>query len=400
MEDYKIPLRNKQKEIIDYTYVSKEDYEILNKFKWYKTNDGYVMGNTKILRIHRYIMIEILKNDIDFHIFVDHINNNRLDNRRENLRIVTTSENNRNRKKHKDKKYYGVTFDKIRKMFRCRLKINKDIPELNAYYIIEEHAAYQYDAWIKKHKISCAKINNIKKPKKFIEYIPKKKNEKLPIGVTRDRHNKDRYITVFNKKHIGIFNSIEEASNKYQELLKEYNENKLQKILNEPILRNKNDQCIIELFNKKKEKVAETIVDEEDYYKLKQISWWLGCHGYTAGHIIETTKKCVLLHRYLLNYDGKDIVDHKNNNPLDNRKCNLRIVTKKQNSMNKTSRKNATSKYIGVSWAKNVNKWSCQIHVNKKKIHLGLFEKEDEAARCRDIATKKHFGEHGKLNFS
>jgi len=33
--------------------------------------------------------------------------------------------------------------------------------------------------------------------------------------------------------------------------------------------------------------------------------------------------------------------------PLDNRKCNLRIVTPKQNSMNQSSRKNSTSKYIG-----------------------------------------------------
>ena len=112
--------------------------------------------------------------------------------------------------------------------------------------------------------------------------------------------------------------------------------------------------------------MAETIIDEEDYYKLKQISWWIR-GKYVAGHINDKVK---LLHRYLLNYDGKNVVDHINNNPLDNRKCNLRIVTKKQNSMNVSVSKNATSKYIGVSWAKNVNKK--KIHVNKKKIHLGL----------------------------
>ena len=112
--------------------------------------------------------------------------------------------------------------------------------------------------------------------------------------------------------------------------------------------------------------MAETIIDEEDYYKLKQISWWIR-GKYVAGHINDKVK---LLHRYLLNYDGKNVVDHINNNPLDNRKCNLIIVTKKQNSMNVSVSKNATSKYIGVSWAKNVNKK--KIHVNKKKIHLGL----------------------------
>ena len=396
MEDYKIPLRNKNKEIIDHTIVSKEDFEILNKFRWYKNIDGYIINSsTKNSRIHRYIIIDILKNNIDSHTFVDHINNNRLDNRRENLRIVTPSENARNRKKQTDKKHYGVSYQEKTKLYRVRLKINKDTPELNAFYTIQEHAAYQYDLWIKKHNISCGNLNNIKKPKDFKEFIKKEKKENLPVGITRDRHDKNRYVFTFNKKHIGVFNSIEEASNKYQELLKEYNESKLQKILNEPILRNKDNLCIIELFNKKKEKITETIVDEEDYYKLKQISWWIR-GKYVAGHINDKVK---LLHRYLLNYDGKDVIDHINNNPLDNRKCNLRIVTKKQNSMNVSVSKNATSKYIGVSWAKNVNKWSCQISVNKKKIHLGLFEKEDEAAKCRDIATKKYFGEHGKLNF-
>lgn len=393
MENYKIPLRNKEKEIIDYTFVSKEDFDTLNKFRWYKNTDGYVINSsTKNNRIHRYIIIDILKNDIDSHTFVDHINNNRLDNRRENLRIVTHSKNSRNI--IKNKKYYGVSYQEKRKMFRCRLKINKNTPELNAYYTIEEHAAYQYDLWIKKHNVSCGNINNIKKPKKFVEYIPKKKKEKLPIGVTRDRDT-NKYILQFNKKYIRRFNSIEEASNKYQALLIEYNKSKLQKILNEPILRNKDNQCIIQIFNKKKEKVTETIVDDEDYYKLKQYSWYK-TKDYVAGHINSKNK---LIHRYILNYDGKDVVDHINNNPLDNRKCNLRIVTKKQNSMNVSVSKNATSKYIGVSWCKNSNKWSCQISVNRKKIHLGLFEKEDDAARCRDIATKKHFGEHGKLNF-
>lgn len=394
---YKLPLRNKDKEIIDYCLVSEEDYETLNQFRWYKTGDGYVLNSsTKIKRIHRYIMIEILKNDIDPHTFIDHINNNPLDNRRENLRIVTHSENARNRKKEETKKYYGVSFDNKRNLFRVRLKINKETAELNAYYENEEFAAYQYNIWIKKHKIKCANLNNIKKPKDFIKYIPKKKNENLPVGVSRDRHNENRYVVIFNKKHIGIFNSIEEASNKYQNLLKEYNENKLNKILNEPIKINKKGECIIELFNKKKEKVAETIVDNEDYYKLKQFSWWLTNVGYVSAHI---NNKVTSLHRYLMKYDGKNVIDHINNDPLDNRKCNLRIVTKKQNSMNSSSQKNATSKYIGVSWAKNVNKWSCQININGNKIHLGVFEDEIEAGKRRDIATKEFFGEHGKLNF-
>lgn len=59
--EYKIPLRNKNKEVVDYCLVSPEDFDILNIYKWC-IGEGYVMGtiNKQMWRIHRYIMIEIL----------------------------------------------------------------------------------------------------------------------------------------------------------------------------------------------------------------------------------------------------------------------------------------------------------------------------------------------------
>jgi hypothetical protein len=77
--EFKIPLRNRNKEIIDYSIVSEIDYLYLNEFKWCKRNTGkYVVGciNKKMWKIHRYIMIEILKNDIDSKTIVDHIDSN------------------------------------------------------------------------------------------------------------------------------------------------------------------------------------------------------------------------------------------------------------------------------------------------------------------------------------
>jgi hypothetical protein len=397
MEEYKIPLKNRKKEIVDYTFVSKEDFEHLSKIKWYLSNK-YVVNNTSY-RMHRYIIIQILKNNIDSHTFVDHINNNSLDNRRKNLRIVTCTENSRNRTKKvkATSKYYGISFNKRDNKFSVKIRYDNSI--LCAAFDNEEDAAYQYDLWIKKYNITCAKLNNIKKPENFIEYKKKEKIDNLPIGVSRNRNDPTKYDVRFHQKRCGKFNTIEEASNKYQELLKKYNENNLQKILNKPIVRNKDNQCIIELFNNQKEKVGETIVDEDIYYKLQEFSWWYKTKikgGYVLGNV---NKKNILLHRFILNYYGKDVVDHINSNPLDNRKCNLRVVTKKQNAMNVTVCKNSTSKYIGVCSIKERNTWSAQIHVNKKKIHLGTFKNEENAAKCRDIATKKYFGEHGKLNF-
>lgn len=99
-----------------------------------------------------------------------------------------------------------------------------------------------------------------------------------------------------------------------------------------------------------------------------------------------------------MNYDGKDYIDHINNNPLDNRKFNLRIVTPLQNNMNKISNKNSTSKYIGVSFDKIRNKWRANIKFGGKQIHLGRFNNEIDAAKARDIATKEHFSKYGNLN--
>ncbi len=93
------------------------------------------------------------------------------------------------------------------------------------------------------------------------------------------------------------------------------------------------------------------------------------------------------------------VYEYINNNPLDNRKCNLRIVTPVQNAMNKTSSKNSTSKYIGISWCKNRNKWQSYITINNKRIALGRFNNEIEAAKIRDIATLKYYCEYGNLNF-
>jgi hypothetical protein len=69
MNMFKLPLRDRNKDIIDYTYVDKKDYDILSEFKWHKSS-GYAQGtiNNKLWRLHRYIMIEILDNDITSHI--------------------------------------------------------------------------------------------------------------------------------------------------------------------------------------------------------------------------------------------------------------------------------------------------------------------------------------------
>lgn len=105
------------------TKVSDEDYEELSQYKWYfkkqvDGNGGYAARNTSYvkgeprttIRMHRQLL------QPEPHLEVDHINGDKLDNRRENLRLVNRSQNMWNRKKQKGtSKYKGVYWNR-----RCR----------------------------------------------------------------------------------------------------------------------------------------------------------------------------------------------------------------------------------------------------------------------------------------
>jgi hypothetical protein len=147
-----------------------------------------------------------------------------------------------------------------------------------------------------------------------------------------------------------------------------------------------------------------TIVEPQDYYLIQDYKWWLHANGsnfYAARTEItgDLQAKIVYLHRQLLQPPEGFVVDHKNCVPLDNRRANLRSVTQAQNMRNRRKRKNTSSQYIGVWFDKKRNKWTAQIRYNGRKIWLGYFDSEIDAAKAYDAAAKKYYGEFIRLNF-
>jgi hypothetical protein len=149
------------------------------------------------------------------------------------------------------------------------------------------------------------------------------------------------------------------------------------------------------------EKYQHTIVDVEDYDKLTKYHWQLygnESKKYYAVRFNDT--RITRMHREILNASAGDVVDHRNGNGLDNRKANLRIATIAQNHYNRRKTTRATtSKYKGVHFQRDEKKYRAQIGCKGKRINLGNFNNEIDAAKAYDEAAKLYFGEFAFLNF-
>jgi len=93
-----------------------------------------------------------------------------------------------------------------------------------------------------------------------------------------------------------------------------------------------------------------------------------------------------------------EVLDHINNDKLDNRIENLREASISQNGFNAKIPKNNTSGVKGVSWHKQSNKWLARLHSYNKPIHLGSFtDLEDASNAVRETRQKLHgkYTNHG-----
>lgn len=142
------------------------------------------------------------------------------------------------------------------------------------------------------------------------------------------------------------------------------------------------DYAVIEAFGLKTE--HKVLVDKEDVKNI--VNKFGRCNVTGAGYVMNKNK--LLLHRFITNCPKGLVVDHINRNPLDNRKCNLRIVTHSENLHNTKVRSNNSS---GVTGVQKCNKgWRASIQINNKSYRKAFKTKKEAIAYRKELEKLYH----------
>lgn len=133
--------------------------------------------------------------------------------------------------------------------------------------------------------------------------------------------------------------------------------------------------------------------DLEDYDKIKDYCWTehINSQGYSALETSISENKQTIRFSWII---GKKWYDHINRNPMDNRKCNLRKATNRENCINHSIRKDNSSGVTGVDFNNRSGKWVARISKEKNKrvvVYNGY--SFNDAVKARMDAEKKYYGE-------
>lgn len=148
-------------------------------------------------------------------------------------------------------------------------------------------------------------------------------------------------------------------------------------------------------------RIEKCLIDIDDYEnKIKPLGIKINmyqkgyCYFRFSGSGRERRK--IKLHRYLMGCHETTypIIDHINRNPLDNRKCNLRIANGVLNVQNTSLSSNNTSKVKGVSWNKKERKWRGQVQVNGVRIYTHPYKSFEECCKVTEDLRKQMYEEY------
>jgi hypothetical protein len=359
----------------------------------YTTPDGRRVRQ----QLHNHIFTVIKKNTIPAGMLLHHINDMRWDNRMENLELTTQEHNTAAVDKKSDKstsQFKGVDWDHKAQQWRAQMSVSRKNYFLG-YFPAEFEAARAYDrAFLAVHDsingcnsvLTLEEIEEVKSNQDHFKPKAKRADRKLPTHISL----KDGkfYRVVIEKQKFPVvrkqFPTLEEAVKFRDDKLQEMQDQKQQAVRAISIRRNRDGFAIIPVKIFKSDLVVYALVSDEDYYELVQETWYLNQGGYAWSF------RRGEMHTSIINNDDKTkVIDHADRDKLDNRRENLRVVTRCQNSCNK--RKRSASKYPGVSKCayKYSTLWVTKITIEKRQVHVGYFDTEEKA---NEAYEQKHEG--------
>jgi hypothetical protein len=138
-------------------------------------------------------------------------------------------------------------------------------------------------------------------------------------------------------------------------------------------------------------------LDRADYPLVKGYRWYV--YQQRKNGTCRVVAHDIKMHQLLMPLSDGRTTDHKDRNPLNNRRSNLRPATQSQQQVNKVFPN--TTGYIGV-WrsASRIRPYRAALEVDGKQIYLGVFSSPVQAAQVRDEAAKQYYGEFAVTNES
>jgi HNH endonuclease len=143
-----------------------------------------------------------------------------------------------------------------------------------------------------------------------------------------------------------------------------------------------------------------TVVDAADWPRLEPYTWCIFNARTKWPYAVTGAPRGgrrILLHRFLLDAPAHLYVDHRDGDTLNNRRANLCLVTPAENHANQRHF-GTSSRYRGVIWHR--GKWRATLMARGRRIYLGRFANEVEAARAVDAALRAAWGPLARLNLS
>ena len=349
--------------------VSIEDAERVKRWSWWLTPGGYIKGHVegRPMLLHHFIIGRPASGYV-----IDHLNLEKTDNRRENLRFATHAQNSQNRAKASNKSsvYRGVYWSKA---WRC---------EVGGFYggkfDTEIQAAKQADTLTLtlygKHARTNGVLSELEIHSALSSVVPEKKKRDLPDRVCYDKHTKHKPYYVIQRingqRRRKFFATISEA----EKFIKDFEQQS--RPCPEPYIITK---C-----------GAKVLIDEQFHGTFYNQIWSLTPQGYVQNSAGK------LMHRIILGAEKGQIVDHISGVRTNNRLCNLRITTFSGNSQNKKKKSGCSSQYIGVYLTQ--GKWRAYIKHDYKTYALGMHLNEEDAGRAYDKKALELY-DNPKLNF-